>query len=421
MFKIFLLLLGLTPLIVTPFTFELFEFPKTLFLYLSSTALFAYLIWPKKEKSFIKKLNLKKLWPIGLWCVFFLASFVFSQDQSTSFWGYYTRFNGGLMSQACFVTVFFFVYKHVNSKESKSTLIKTVLLCASLVSLYAILQHFGIDAKLWIQNVKLRVFATLGQPNWLASYLLLTMPLAAWLFFADKSRQKYKKHLLFVCFVVQFTAFWFTYSLSGIAGLLVQAGLFSTFFRKLICQNRIRALVMAATIFAIALSFPGPIGSRIGELKNIAQREVAAFAAEVDSPIQGGDTGHIRLLVWQGAIKLWLSSPKVFFIGSGPETFAFAFLKFRPEALNSTSEWDFLYNKAHNEYLNLLATQGVLGLGGYLALFYFAVRRAQTSLLNKALTVGLLGMSTSIFFGFHVIVTSLYFWTYLALLYQKDP
>ena len=53
-------------------------------------------------------------------------------------------------------------------------------------------------------------------------------------------------------------------------------------------------------------------------------------------------------------------------LGMGTETFAFAFYQFRPVGHNLTSEWDFLYNKAHNEYLNYLATTGIFGLGSYL-------------------------------------------------------
>jgi O-antigen ligase len=52
--------------------------------------------------------------------------------------------------------------------------------------------------------------------------------------------------------------------------------------------------------------------------------------------------------------------------GTGVETFAFAYYTYRPAQHNMTSEWDYLYNKAHNEYLNYLATIGILGLGSYL-------------------------------------------------------
>ncbi|MBU1200676.1 hypothetical protein KJ953_04080, partial [Patescibacteria group bacterium] len=49
-------------------------------------------------------------------------------------------------------------------------------------------------------------------------------------------------------------------------------------------------------------------------------------------------------------------------------TFAYSYYWTRPAEHNLLSEWDFLYNKAHNEYLNFFATTGFLGLGSYLLL-----------------------------------------------------
>src|SRR5690242_10893233 len=81
--------------------------------------------------------------------------------------------------------------------------------------------------------------------------------------------------------------------------------------------------------------------------------------------VGGTDSGDIRKIVWQGALAVWEQNP-VF--GSGVETFAYSYYQVRPIAHNMVSEWDFLYNKAHNEFLNYLATTGLFGLGTYLIL-----------------------------------------------------
>ncbi|KKP99309.1 MAG: O-antigen polymerase, partial [Candidatus Levybacteria bacterium GW2011_GWB1_36_18] len=82
----------------------------------------------------------------------------------------------------------------------------------------------------------------------------------------------------------------------------------------------------------------------------------------------GTDSGKIRLIVWRGAIDVWKNNP---IFGTGVETFAYAYYKYRPIEHNLTSEWNFLYNKAHNEYLNYLATTGVFGLLSYLSFIAF--------------------------------------------------
>lgn len=81
----------------------------------------------------------------------------------------------------------------------------------------------------------------------------------------------------------------------------------------------------------------------------------------------------IRRIVWEGAWKLALKYP---LFGTGVETFAYSYYLVRPVAHNLTSEWDYVYNKAHNEYFNYLATTGFIGLGSYLGLifiFHFSI------------------------------------------------
>jgi len=81
--------------------------------------------------------------------------------------------------------------------------------------------------------------------------------------------------------------------------------------------------------------------------------------------VGGSDSMDIRKVVWQGAIELGQRYP---LFGPGVETFAYTYYWVRPAAHNLLSEWDFLYNKAHNEYLNFLATTGFFGLFSYLLL-----------------------------------------------------
>ncbi|MFH1896303.1 MAG: O-antigen ligase family protein [bacterium] len=422
MSKLLLVLIGLTPLLVTPQTYELFEFPKMIFVYLTASILLGHLLWKQATRkdnnlTIWQFSHVRLLWPVGLYALTFLISFTFSQNHSVSFYGYYTRFNGGLLSLAAYLTTFVFVYRNMNTEKKINALMKVILLASVPVSLYAVGQHFGIDAEYWVQNVKLRVFSTLGQPNWLAGYLLVVMPVTVWLFLY-KSYKSYATYAAIVLFGLQFTAFWFTYSLSGLLGFAVLTPAFILLNKKLVQKNPKKLALLAGVCLSVAILFPGPLGARIKEFKNVAQNKMAAYAAEEVLPATGGDTGTIRLLVWQGSLKLWLSSPKVFLIGAGPETFAFSFLKFRLEGLNYTSEWDFLYNKAHNEYLNLLATQGILGLSAYLGMIYWGFKKARSA-FEKALVAGIIGMSVSLFFGFHTVVTSLYLWVYLGVLYAN--
>jgi tetratricopeptide (TPR) repeat protein len=91
-----------------------------------------------------------------------------------------------------------------------------------------------------------------------------------------------------------------------------------------------------------------------------------------------------------------------------------------------TSEWDFLYNKAHNEYLNYLATTGIFGLGSYLLIlgvfmFWFvktqlSIRQPADKILNFALFIGWLSILITNFFGFSVVIIQLLFFLFPALI-----
>lgn len=145
----------------------------------------------------------------------------------------------------------------------------------------------------------------------------------------------------------------------------------------------------------------------------------------------GTESGKIRLIVWHGALDIFKAYP-VF--GSGVETFAFAYYQYRPMEHNLVSEWDFLYNKAHNEFLNYLATTGIVGFLAYMAIIFtfiiWSVRRImhlESRSMDKnhnscfIILASILSAYTSYlvqnFFGFSVVSTALFFYLFPALIF----
>ncbi len=84
------------------------------------------------------------------------------------------------------------------------------------------------------------------------------------------------------------------------------------------------------------------------------------------------------------------------------------------------SEWDFLYNKAHNEFLNFLATTGAFGLISYcLIIVWFTVwsvikLKSRSGYLIAGFLAGFLGLAVSNFFGFSVVPIALFFFLWPA-------
>ncbi|MFH1840737.1 MAG: hypothetical protein ABH807_01075, partial [Candidatus Shapirobacteria bacterium] len=175
--QLFYALFFLTPLAMTPFNSELFEFNKMLAVYLLTILIGA--VWAVrmiKEKKIIFQRT-----PLDLFLIIFLLTqilaFFFSIDRHTSFWGYYGRWNGGLLSTFCYLLLYWALVSNLNPKNILLT-VRYLLFATAIVALYGITQHFGIDKNLWVQDVQNRVFSTLGQPNWLAAYLAAILPLS---------------------------------------------------------------------------------------------------------------------------------------------------------------------------------------------------------------------------------------------------
>ena len=178
-----------TPLIFTTQTTEIYEVPKMLFVYFSSSAIL-FLTLTKfllKKQIIIPKNPL--FWAFTLLVVIQLTSTFFSIDNFTSIFGYPSRLNGGLLSQFAYLVLTAAAFVNINRKNAQKVLIATST-TALAVALLGIPAHFDRDPSCLILTGELtsgcwqagfdpkeRIFSTLGQPNWLASFLTFTIPL----------------------------------------------------------------------------------------------------------------------------------------------------------------------------------------------------------------------------------------------------
>lgn len=419
-----------TPLIYTSSTRELFEFPKMFFIYFTALGAAAVHFWRSGGAS---PFHLKNT-PLDRALLFFLLSYVlstfFSLNRYTSLFGYYSRFNGGLFSALCFAALYCLFNRQLTDKRFVRATLYALFLSAFFVSLLGIAQHFGFQRDYWLQDSAARVFSTLGQPNWLAAYLVMLLPLPTALFLAAKNLKRQTVFLLITLSL--YAAFWFTYSLSGLFALAA-AGLifFLLAGRNFLRQKVGKLLLLTGLCFSISFSQPGIFAPRLKSLlKQISLPLAPAVLAANNTPTSyEGDTFHIRRLVWRGGLAAWKKDAKTLLIGYGPETFAYAFLPYRPAALNMTSEWDFVYNKAHNDYVDILVTRGLVGLTSCLYLFISFRRAVQKILREKkegepafllisALSAGWAGLAASNFLGWPVVATSLLFWIFPALVFS---
>lgn len=502
----FYLLFGLIPLLLTPWNYELFEYNKMMAVYILTAVIVTS--WVVKAVT-QKKITIAKTpldIPLALFFFSQLVSAVFSIDPHVSWMGYYSRFNGGMWSVIAYVLLYYaflsnrdafavsaddrtvssITYQASGKKQKKNSeiseirnthpiihFLKISLFTATLVAIYGVLERLGIDKHIWVQDVQNRVFSTLGQPNWLAAYLVALMPIV-WAFAVSRNQKTENRFiappvlylLLSILFVIVLL---FTRSRSGLLGFAVadivfwglvfqrrglgflQGHALKNFIRSPLANNQGVTFGILHVGFALIIflngtgiatldrfvSFSGIRNLFINKTQQEPLENEATPSSTGPALESGGtESGEIRKYVWEGAIAAWKSSPKTMLIGTGTETFAFAFYQFRPVGHNTTSEWDFLYNKAHNEYLNYLATTGVFGLGSYLLIIGVfivwciqAMNKQKTEnrstkhhdyfllAIHSSLIAGWLSVLVTNFFGFSVVVTQLILFLFPAFIF----
>ncbi len=497
----------LIPLVFAGNTSELFEFSKMWLTF--GIAISIGFLWFSKMILLKKVIFKRTIFDIPIFLILFshLVSTLVSLDPHISLWGYYSRWNGGLLSMITYAFLFWaFVSNFHHDPEENSTTnhlsrksffdikpnalrvinnaLLVTLVSGLIVVLWAIPSHFGYDptcfvfrgtlnTSCWTADFQptVRIFGPLGQPAWLAAYLGILLPIAA--SFALKELRKTKEKLnpkffgysgLFILFYI---ALLYSGSRAGIIGLFVSllfmAASYIYFNRRDLSflKNKFIPIFIAALV--IVTPFAGidlPNGTKITYdvlLRQIKKDTPTPSPTTTTSnqtptspttttqetpnpaiPLGGSSSAEIRSIVWRGGIAAWKANP---IFGTGVETYAFAYYKFRPVEHNRVSEWNFLYNKAHNEYINYLVTTGAFGLLSYLSFIVLFFIASGASLLNIkikkipyvgslsasekwdhkdplviALVASIISMLIVNFFGFSVVITNIYLFLIPAFL-----
>ncbi|PIP75045.1 MAG: hypothetical protein CO135_00850 [Candidatus Levybacteria bacterium CG_4_9_14_3_um_filter_35_16] len=471
----FYLIFFLVPLVLASETSELFEFNKLWITYgftvVIAASWFTKMITRRQIKIQKTPLDI----PILIFLLSQVISTIISLDPHVSLWGYYTRFNGGLLSIISYVLLYYAFMSNLASIAIVKRIIKISLASAAITALWGFPSHFGydptclmfrgsFDVSCWTADFmpKVRIFSTLGQPDWFAAYLSIIIPLSIVMFINSFKQKLAPVKNLFFYFSLKSALFLgltilfyldLTYTLSRSSALALWVSLIIFALIFLILQRSelkfapkqllgkywhsgLVALTIFLIIFFVGQPFPqlskftyAGIISKVSSLREASQKAKTPPVAQKAQPqeqvhygeLGGTDSVKIRYIVWEGALDIWKNYP---IFGTGVETYAFAYYKFRPAAHNLTSEWNFLYNKAHNEYLNYLATTGTFGIVSYLLMIFYFIYVFFVKVLKKfspkkidinlslsiALLISYFTILISNFFSFSVVMVSIYFY-----------
>ena len=130
-----------------------------------------------KERISIRKfIGLPIIKPVLGLIIVYLISTIFSINPRVSFLGSYQRLQG-TYTVLSYITIFFALIFTIENNSQIDRIITTMILVSLPISLYGVLQRFGLDPIPWGGDVMKRIAANMGNSIFIAAYLIMVFPL----------------------------------------------------------------------------------------------------------------------------------------------------------------------------------------------------------------------------------------------------
>jgi len=323
--------------------------------------------------------------PALLLSIVYILTTITSIAPRLSLWGSYHRMQGTYTTLS-YIVIFFVILHSLRHRRQLHRLITVILLTSLPISLYGLMQHYGLDLIAWTdigERVTVRAISTMGNPIFVAAYLIMIVPLTIGRLMQLSSTIRRGKratslYVLSGCYacllVIQLLCIIFTQSRGPLLGLM--GGTFF-FFLLLAASRRKKGFALAVLgvtiivgLFLITLNLPDTPFESIRKMPYLGR---LSGILDLESR-----TAQQRILAWEGTVNLITASPGRALIGYGPETMIAALSPYLPPALASLKPGE-TFDRSHNETLDTLATTGFIGLAAYLlllgCLFYYGLKR----------------------------------------------
>lgn len=353
-----LVVAGLTPILFFNQTTEFYEMPKLLFLIGATVLLLGMWIfsWILKGKVIITRTPLDI--PLLVLMAIVIASAYFSESRFAAIYGNFPRVHGSAAAWVTYILLYFITVSHLRSLGQIKTFLYALYGSGAVVSLISILSFFGLF--LPVDFAKAVNFTPTGSSFSTVAFMLLLLP------FPVLSLINPNKYMPTGPAVVLATLFGITVALLGnVATLIALLVIFAlTVFvskpaqiKKTVAMFMVPVIVIGLVLAASYLPLPGGLN----------QMRVN-FPQEIQLPLATS---------WKVSASAFRDAP---FIGTGPATYLFNFTSYKPLEFNQLDFWNFSFDTAYNEFLQVLGTLGILGLIALLLLCLIVLNSARKNM-----------------------------------------
>jgi O-antigen ligase len=238
--------------------------------------------------------------------------------------------------------VFFAVVNNLYRQESVQIISFTLIFLAMGISCYAVYQFLTHSNRVWDYGSPYlgRASGTYISPNNFAGFLEMLLPLATACVLVGRMKP-----------VVRI--------LLGYSALVMLAGMVVTFSRGGWVAVVVALLVLLGTLIfhrnhrlpAFLLLVVLAVGGTVFVTNYLSK--TLSYMRRVGTPGEAGELDlAVRLDIWTAAEQMWRDH---FWWGVGPAHYNYRFREYRPESVQMSPD------RAHNDYLNLLADWGAAG------------------------------------------------------------
>ena len=352
--------------------------------------------------------------PIFCALVAFLAaaslSAAFSPAPTHSFFGDFERMGG---VWAWLHLVLFFLLLRTLRDDDWRWILNGTLAVGVFVSASTIVQHFRLASLTGpTETVVSASTSTLGNSGLLAAYLLMTVTVAAYL----ASTTARLRLLYFVAGMVNLLALVYAENRSAVIGLVLGTIAGGVIFAALGTASRRKWMVPAAAI-ALAVIVSGvSVGVRAYPTSAVVRHVPTVLQRLAQTNPVGSDES--RTLQWRAAVEGFRDRP---LLGYGLENHNLVWsAHFDPAIYKLETD---VFDRTHNEFLETLATTGLLGTAAFLSIWLTigitlgrAYRAGRLSAASLGVLSGLqIAYATYLFFWF-VDLNSTMLWVLIAAL-----
>lgn len=350
-----------------------------------------------------KKINITDISILFLIIIAIITTLI-CDYKKISIWGHTTRCEGMIML-ICYYLIFV-LSTFVKSKDKKK-IVRTILILGVIQVVIGILQQLGIMQGVHNHYSK----GLVGNSNYYSTQNLIWLGLSLGMFIFDK---KWINIILVIIFSIGLSIGGAMSCFVGLVCVIISILFIIIYNRQYIdLKNTIKKYIIS--LFAIALTFvlvstvvENPLINDIKEL--LFESSDIIINHNIESSY-----GTNRIFIWENTI------PKIkdyFIVGVGIDCFRYIF---KPLLKNNG-----IISKAHNEYLQLLITEGIFCLIFYLLLLsttilnnFERIRKKEYTYFDYAILLCVIGYITQAFFNISVIRVAPIFYIVLGLCYKR--